>query len=189
MSADRDLTPRVVAYLRDALLTIDVEQRPSFPVAQLVLRQMGRWARRTDTPGCWLCADSISQLAAGTGLAEGQVRRAAAALERIGLARTLVRGGGRGTGARGSTRELLLDPTEKLRAVDRAQFDPKLRAVEAETARGRAETARGQPRDTASSSASSSARWVSADCEPSDSPIPPWVADRFGYLMPDPEGE
>jgi DNA-binding transcriptional regulator YhcF (GntR family) len=174
VSADRDITPRVVAHIRAELPHIDAERRTSPIVAQLVLRQLARWARQAGEPGQWTTTESVAQLRAGTGIPAGTIRRALDNLERVGLVVTLKRGGGQGVTARGSTRLLLLDPASTARG-NRAEFRPQLRAVDGSTARGTASTARGEPRDTASSSATSSTRALPAD----DSYIPDYVRERW----------
>lgn len=185
MSADRDITPRLIEYLQTELPVAvpDPHRRPSFPACQLVLRQLARWARATDVPGQWTTTESVGQMAVGTGLGVGPIRRALDALERLGLVVTVKRGGGQGTSARGSTRTLVLDATARAvaRAVDGvncARWTPELRALEPGTARA-------QARDTASSSASSSARDADADAvDPAAGAgvIPSHVLDKYPGL-------
>lgn len=167
-AADRYITPRVIDHLAAHLADVPVKNRPAFPAAQCVLRALARWARREpggEHAGMWLADDTVGQLQAQTGLADGTIRNALAALERVGLTVTLSNGGGRGLTARGATRRLVLDPIDvantarakhaeyepKLRGVDPAEYERKLRGVRGETPRGTSETPRGQPRDTASS--------------------------------------
>ncbi len=195
MSADRDITPRVIEYLAATLPTVTLERRVSFLVAQTVLRQLARWARRTDEPGRWLSNDSVGQLVAGTGIPGSTVRKALDCLARVGLVETVRRGGGYGEYARGSSRLVILDPTDQLRApdraqltpdgqlrsVERAQFNPQLRSVEPSTALGRASTALGQPSASASSSACTSAR----DACRADRHPPSCACEGTGYVYPD----
>lgn len=181
MSADRDITPRVIAYLRAELPNIERRRRVSPLVAQVVLRQLARWARRADEPGQWTATDSVGQIEAGTGIKPGSIRKALDNLEHIGLVVTVRRGGGRGQVGRGSIRTLYLDPAGvQTPRAQRAQFQPKLRALRRETPRATTQTPRAQARDTASSSASSSAPALPAD----DSPIPPALLARWADRLP-----
>jgi hypothetical protein len=180
VSADRDITPRVIEYLQTEWALLEERRRPSFLAVQVVLRQLARWARATDVPGHWQTTESVRQIVAGTGLTDGPVRRSLDALADLGLVVTVKRGGGHGVTARGSTRLLVLDSTARAsaRAVEGgncARWRPQLRALDTSTARA-------QARDTASSSVTSSAR--DADGDAADTgPLPDWVSRRFGQYM------
>lgn len=115
MTAERHITPRVVAHLaaEHAKLT---DPHCTFERAQLVLRQLARWARRVDAddPGRWQSNDSVGQIAAGTGLKPRSIKYAFDVLAAAGLLVTVRRGGGHGEFARGSLRELVLDPVDNV---------------------------------------------------------------------------
>lgn len=196
-AADRHITPRVVAHLAEHLPAIDPKRRVSFPVAQCVLRQLARWARREDPDdaGRWLTDESVEQIKAGTLLTDSTIRTALDCLERVGLVVTLTHGGGRGPYARGATRRLILDPVDSGSTPrgNPAEFKPILRGVDASTPRGRRSTPRGQPRDTASSSAYTPAR-DNASVDNSDGAVataanpliyyvPAHVYEKVGHLL------
>lgn len=113
MSAERHITPRVVAYLQAEHARL-ADPHVSFLACQVVLRQLARWARRVDPDdaGRWQSTDSIRQVAVGTGLRPRSIRYALDVLTVAGLVVTTRHGGGRGELARGSTRELILDPVD-----------------------------------------------------------------------------
>ena len=132
---------------------------------------------------------------AGTLLTDSSIRAALDCLERVGLVVTLTHGGGRGPYARGATRRLILDPVDNGSTPrgNPAEFKPLLRGVDAATPRGRRSTPRGQPRDTASSSAYTSARdnasanGADVDAVTAANPliyyVPAHIYERFGHLM------
>lgn len=155
-AADRHVTPRVVAHLRDHLPDVPVKNRPSLPVVQCVLLHLCKWARRepkAEHSGMWLTDETVEQLGVQSCLTKGSVRNALSALEHVGLLVTIRPGGGTGDSARGALRRLVLDPVENAGTArgNPAQFRPELRGVAHGTARGTERTARGQPRASASS--------------------------------------
>jgi hypothetical protein len=149
-AADRHITPRVMAHLRDHLPDVPVDHRPSIAGAGLVLHALARWARRepdAEHSGLWLTDETVGQIAASTALPPGTIRDALGALEHVGLVVTLRRGGGTGTAARGATRRLVLDPVDNGATArgNPAEFRATARGDRA-TARGDGATARGTPR-------------------------------------------
>ena len=111
MSAGRHITPRIIAYLpRPGSIPADKRISSTRPRTCCARPPVGR--RYDNDPGHWQCTDSISQLEAGTGYAARTIKRALDCLELVGLVVTVKHGGGVGTHARGSVRQLYLDPVD-----------------------------------------------------------------------------
>jgi hypothetical protein len=146
----RDVLERIAARIAATPRTARVRAVGVIAVA----RYLDEWGRRRD--GMRVSTEAVSQIAAGTLMAAGTVRKALAILDAAGATETITRGGGHGPTARGSVRRLRLSEAEncarcdpELRAPERAELNGSTARATTSTARATTSTARAQARDSA----------------------------------------